>query len=78
MRALVGEGWDRWGTEQFASNYMVSNAPNAMVLPHPVYTTPDLINHTTEFVHFIGPLRYSKGIYLQQLQQFLQERGVSV
>lgn len=72
MASKLGEKWQKWGTEQFASNYIVSNIPNSCVLPHPVYTTPDLINDTTVFVHFIGPLRYSGGKYLNFLRKFLR------
>ncbi|MCB8747173.1 hypothetical protein LHU53_09665 [Rhodoferax sp. U2-2l] len=75
MNSALKETWSRWGTEQFASNYIVSNVDKSVVLPHPVYTTPDRINHTTVFVHFIGPLRYSGGKYLRMLQKFLQSEN---
>lgn len=71
MRSALGAAWDKWGTEQFASNVLVSCQPGGTALPHPVYTTPDQINHTTRFVHFIGYLRYDKGIYLQILRKHL-------
>lgn len=71
MQAHVGDGWAKWGTEQFASNFVVANIPGSEVLPHPVYTTPNRINHTTVFVHFIGPHRYLKGIYLKEAKKFL-------
>lgn len=72
MNYALKELWSKWGTEQFASNYIVSNIDGSVVLPHPVYTTPNLINKTTVFIHFIGPLRYSGGKYLQLLKKFLQ------
>lgn len=72
MHEALGEKWWKWGTEQFASNYIVSNSEKCLALPHPVYTTPDRINDTTVFVHFIGPLRYYKGLYLKYLEQFLK------
>ena len=67
MNSKLGDIWSKWGTEQFASNYLVSNCKHSQVLPHPVYTTPDMINKTTCFVHFIGPLRYIKGLYKNKL-----------
>lgn len=72
MGAALGEKWSKWGTEQFASNYIISNSADSVALPHPVYTTPDRINETTVFVHFIGPLRYYKGLYSKHLRQFLK------
>lgn len=71
MREVLGTVWDKWGTEQYASNLLVSGHPGSTALPHPVYTTPDHINHTTRFIHFIGYLRYYKGIYLQELHEHL-------
>lgn len=71
MGTALGEKWSKWGTEQFASNFIISNSVNSGALPHPVYTTPDRINETTVFVHFIGPLRYHKGLYSKYLKQFL-------
>lgn len=71
MQKHVGDAWSKWGTEQFASNYIVSNIPGSEVLPHPVYTTPNKIDHTTKFVHFIGSHRYLNGIYLNEVKKFL-------
>lgn len=71
MQQHVGDAWAKWGTEQFASNFVVANIPESEVLPHPVYTTPNKIDHTTAFVHFIGPHRYLKGIYLNEARKFL-------
>ena len=71
MQQQVGDAWAKWGTEQFASNFVVANIPGSEVLPHPVYTTPNKIDHTTAFVHFIGPHRYLKGIYLKEANRFL-------
>lgn len=77
MHQHVGDAWSKWGTEQFASNFTVANMPGSEVLPHPVYTTPNKIDHTTAFVHFIGPHRYLKGIYLKEAKKLLGElKGV--
>jgi len=72
MARILGNKWRKWGTEQFASNYIISNIDNSEALPHPVYTTPDRINSTTVFVHFIGSLRYSNGSYLRLLNNSMQ------
>ncbi len=72
MSGILGEKWKKWGTEQFASNYIVSNSKNCIALPHPMYTTPEQINSTTVFVHFIGPLRYYRGRYLTYVKKLLE------
>jgi hypothetical protein len=76
MASALGIKWTQWGTEQFASNFIISNIGKSEVLPHPVYTTPDLINKTTVFVHFIGSLRYSKGKYLKFVNELMTSRNL--
>lgn len=63
MRALIGEDWDRWGTEQFTSNLVVSSSPGGRVLPHPRYCAPHRRTSDTVFLHFIGYVRYATGYY---------------
>ncbi|MBK8535861.1 MAG: hypothetical protein IPL59_12490 [Candidatus Competibacteraceae bacterium] len=60
---LLGDQWNAWGTEQFTSNYIVSNAQQAMVLPHPKYCHPGRERVGTVFLHFIGYVRYATGRY---------------
>lgn len=75
MHATLGEAWSRWGTEQFASNYLIANAPGAVVLPHPMYTTPNRSGPYTVFVHFIGSLRFTSDAYLAALRHHLKLTG---
>lgn len=63
MRAMLGNRWLEWGTEQTASNYAIANSPNAIVLPYPKYANfgPEcnetgLDSYT--FLHFIGTYRF--------------------
>ena len=63
MGAILADKWSSWGTEQFASNYMVSNSPKACVLPHPKYCHPGHERPGTVFLHFIGYVRFSTGRY---------------
>ena len=63
MRAILGDKWSAWGTEQFASNYMVSNSPSATVLPHPKYCHPGRERPGTVFLHFIGFVRFNTDRY---------------
>jgi hypothetical protein len=62
MEALLGRTrWREWGSEQVASNFVVANSPNPVVLPHPAYATvgpwTDLAQ--VRFGHFIGSHRFA-------------------
>jgi hypothetical protein len=63
MTARLGDGWKRWGTEQVASNYLVSNASGTRPLPFPKYATPDCATMETAFFHFIGSMRFINSKY---------------
>ena len=64
--SIVGQHkWRRWGSEQVASNFLVANSDNPVLLPYARYS-----NHWNEppgpdsrFVHFVGTHRYSNGEY---------------
>jgi len=60
---LLNDKWSAWGTEQFASNYMVANSPLACVLPHPKYCHPGREQTGTVFLHFIGYVRFATNRY---------------
>lgn len=63
MGVILENKWSAWGTEQFASNFMVSNSPRACVLPHPKYCHPGRELSGTVFLHFIGYVRFNTGRY---------------
>lgn len=65
MHEKLGDRWKSWGTEQFASNLMVSNSPKAVVLPHPKYCHPGRETEETVFLHFVGYVRYRTGRYAE-------------
>ena len=65
MRALIGEAWDGWGTEQFTSNLVVSSSAGGQVLPHPRYCAPHRRTADSVFLHFIGYVRYTTGLYAE-------------
>lgn len=73
MGQLMGVKWSAWGTEQFASNYFVTNADGARLLPHPTYCAPHRRNGSTVFFHFIGYVRYTTGLYAQVATQVARE-----
>lgn len=63
MGVALGDKWSAWGTEQFASNYMVSNSAGSCVLPHPKYCHPGRERPGTVFLHFIGYVRFNTDRY---------------
>lgn len=62
-KSRVLERWNEWGTEQFASNLILSNIKNTFVLPVKVYGVPYTHDKKRIFNHFIGSLRYKSGLY---------------
>lgn len=65
MNQRLGSTWRQWGSEQVASNFVIANDPNPLLLPYDRY-----VNHWEEplpsapaLVHFIGTYRYHRGDY---------------
>ena len=75
MQATIGEAWALWGTEQVASNFIVSNSPEGRLLPWSRYRCfygvepPDDI----ALLHFIGTWRYDGGVYRRLARRTLDE-----
>lgn len=63
--ALGRKRWSQWGTEQFASNYMVANAPKRATLTfeqYPYWKPGTDLTHAA-LVHFIGDDRFTSSAY---------------
>lgn len=79
MTEILGARFREWGSEQFAANFLVANAPNARVLPYPKYAVfgPELNSDLPHLFHFIGAYRYSRGEYARRgracIRQLSQE-----
>lgn len=58
LRALHGDRWSEWGTEQVTSNLLAASAPGAFLLPHPRYCNADSRSADTVVAHFIGYARF--------------------
>ncbi len=65
MDERLGDIWRKWGSEQVASNFVIANDPDPLLLPYDRY-----VNHWAEalprdpaFVHFIGTYRFRRGNY---------------
>lgn len=63
MEDALGSRWSAWGSEQFASNFIVANTAEAIVLPHPKYCHPGRERAGAAFLHFIGYVRFVNGRY---------------
>lgn len=61
METLLGrDRWRIWGTEQVASNVLVANSPDPLLLPYPDYSC--VVRYSdlgaVRFAHFIGTDRF--------------------
>lgn len=77
MQALLQRRWTEWGTEQVASNYLVSNSPGGQVLPWPKYCCfrPDADYAAASMLHFIGSWRFQRGVYADRARRVIDELG---
>jgi hypothetical protein len=57
--------WRRWGSEQVASNFLVANCDNPVLLPYSRYSNHwnEPIGPDSRFLHFVGTHRYSNSEY---------------
>lgn len=83
MEKMLGkEKWHSWGSEQFASNVMLSTIPNSEVLPWPkyqnykqptsVHAQDDTILGAISVFHFIGTYRFDNGLYSRLAKHVLK------
>lgn len=78
MSALLGRTrWATWGSEQIASNYVLANAPRAIVLRYPRYACvePGTVVKDSAFLHFIGSYRYETSLYRRSALSLLSAIG---
>lgn len=78
MEQVLGrEPWSAWGTEQFASNYMVANTPRKALLTFEKYPywKPGTDLARAELVHFIGDDRFTSDTYARTALQAIQGLG---
>ena len=73
---IVGvDKWKRWGSEQVASNFLVANSADPVLLPYARY-----LNYWNEppakgaaFLHFVGTHRYSTGEYRRRTREAISD-----
>lgn len=73
MAALMGDRWREWGSEQVASNLVVANLPGGTLLPHARYCAPHRRRPQTAFLHFIGYVRFTTGLYSELARKVASE-----
>ncbi|WP_156782059.1 hypothetical protein [Acidihalobacter aeolianus] len=75
MYKILGDRWFEWGSEQIASNYMLSNADNSEVLPIDLYAChePHLRPSQRSLLHFIGSHRHSDATYRLAARDFIKK-----
>jgi len=72
------EVWKSWGSEQMATNCLISKCQDASILPWPKYrnymfpATNDPYS-AAAFIHFIGTYRYSDWTYRNAVRQFIKK-----
>jgi peptidoglycan/xylan/chitin deacetylase (PgdA/CDA1 family) len=80
MESELGTRWHTWGSDQVASNYLVANSQDAVVLPHARYSTAtaNLDPHSRALLHFLGTRRFTGGEYRRQAQAVIEQlRGTA-
>jgi hypothetical protein len=65
MRSRLGRRWCDWGSEQVASNFVVANSGDPLLLPWPRYAGHDggPVPADAALVHFMGVRRYAGGAF---------------
>lgn len=73
--AIGKKEWSRWGSEQVASNYVIANTPNPLILPFDAYPYYEvgLALDAPRFVHFIGGSRYKRGVYMRLSRRVISQ-----
>jgi hypothetical protein len=75
MDRLIGRArWERWGSEQVTSNFVIANAPDPLLLPYGRYLNywNQGVPESARFVHFIGTCRFEGMAYLDATRTAIQ------
>jgi len=76
MESYLGSKWHKWGSEQVASNYILSNFGQCTtILQYPKYQNflPDCKYNLANFIHFIGTYRFKKLIYPRLAKKIIKQ-----
>ena len=75
-RELGADAWNRWGSEQFASNYLIANTPSKALLrfeDYP-YWEPNADVRSARLIHFIGDHRFTSSAYRRFAMEAIRGR----
>ena len=78
MAELIGdEGVTRWGSEQVASNMVIANAQDPLLLPYARYMNywNEAWGKDTGFIHFVGAHRHDNGAYIAATKMAIARLG---
>ena len=70
MQAQLGTRWHEWGTEQAASNFVVANSTDPVVLP---WSRQVRDIAASALVHFVGTHRYENGLFTRTSQAAIKQ-----
>ena len=79
MRAVMGERWSEWGTEQVTTNLLTANTPGLTLLAPPTYATHEgcALPVSTRFVHFMGTDRFNGPAYRRLTARVVEDLRAS-
>ncbi len=78
METRIGPPWSNWGSEQFASNFVIANTPDPVMLPwsrYPAFLNPGQKLSGAALVHFMGSHRYVGGAFTRLSRAAIQRLG---
>jgi hypothetical protein len=76
MERLIGRSrWERWGSEQVASNFVIANELDPLLLPYDGYLNywNQGVPEDARFVHFIGTCRFDGLAYLEATRTAIRQ-----
>ena len=75
VKLLGPEIWLKWGSEQVASNYIIANCPEVILLDAKRYSIhwKGRENDPACLIHFVGSFRHSFGTYIRYGNKVISE-----
>lgn len=72
--AVGAARWASWGSEQVASNFVIANDPDPLLLPYDRYLNywGDPLPADARFAHFLGTCRFSGLAYLRETRRAIR------
>jgi hypothetical protein len=75
MQKILGKDWQKWGTEQVTSNFIIANSYPSKMMPIQKYSDHYPPHHlsfeNTSFIHFYGAHRYENRLYIKNAKKVI-------